>query len=509
MTKEINTVNKTPNTRLVLCVELLKSFTKNELNRFFSFINSPYFNTTNKLCLLFKAVRMYALDEPKFTDDLQLKVYQRVYGKAKKQVSIDSLQKKNLNKLLNKLLVLAEEFLVVEELKINQESKHELLFPALIKRKQMVLYNRRLKGIQKDLESEKKQGAEYHTRQYNLQQHKVQFLYDEDRLSKEDNYDELQYHLDVKYLLEKLRYHLAKTTLLKVYKGKDFDLSPFNAIQDLLKLPNYQKNPLIQLYLLNIGLVEKYDDKTYQALFTMLKKNLDTIPIEVLKPFYTNLTNYCTMQILRGRSEFNKNLFQIYQDMHAGNLLVREDAMSTGLLKNAITAGCRVKAYTWATEILDHYTPYVKSNIRKSVLNYNKGIIMFEQQKYDKALNYLKEVTKIDDTHDIGMRIVILRCFYEVDSNYELSTQQSIESIKAYFLNNKKLKEDTKLSYINFINILNKLYKFRDLTNRKDRSSKIKSTLPQIKKTVEEQKSMVLRQWLLNKIIMLENQYIN
>jgi len=413
MVKEIDSVNKTPNTRLVLCVELLKSFTKSELNRFNMFISSPYFSTNNMLVLLLKTLRTYALDEPKFTETIQLKVYQKVYKAGKNQLSIDSLQKKNLNKLLNKLLVLVEEFLIVEELKNNPESKHELLFPALIKRKQMVLYNRRLKGIQKEIANEKKQGVDYHTRQYNLQQHKAQLLYDEDRVVKEDNYDELQYHLDVKYLLEKLRYHLAKITLLKVVKGKNFDLSPFKAIQNLLNLPNYQKNPLIELYLLNIYLVEKYDDKTYQALFSQLKKHLDTIPAEVLKPFYTNLTNYCTVQILRGRSEFGKNLFQIYQDMHAGNLLAREDSISIGLLKNTITAGCQVKAYTWANEILDHYVPYVKSNIRKSVLNYNKGVIMFNQQKYDKALNYLKEVSKIDDTHDIGLRVVILQCFYE------------------------------------------------------------------------------------------------
>lgn len=507
MVKQIDAINKTPNTRLVLCVELLKSFTKNELNRFFSFINSPYFNTTNKLCLLFKAVRMYALDEPKFTDDLQLKVYQRVFGKAKKQISIDALQKKNLNKLLNKLLVLAEEFLVVEELKNNQESKQELLFPALIKRKQMVLYNRRLKGIQKDLENEKKQGVKYHTQQFNLQKHKQRLLYDEDKLAKEDNYNELQYHLDVKYLLEKLQYHLAKITVQKVFTGKKLDLTPFEAIQELLELPNYKENPLIELYRLNINLVERDDDETYFALFTKLKTHLDTIPSSFLKPFYTNLTNYCTMQILRGRSEFGKNLFQIYQDMHAGNLLVREDSMSIGLLKNAITLGCQVKAYTWANEILDHCIPYVKSNIRKSVLNYNKGIIMFNQQKYDKALSFLKEVSKIDDTHDIGLRVVILQCFYETDNNYELSTQQAIESVKAYFVNNKKLKEENRLTYINFINVFNQLYKIKDFPNKREKKKKIKSTLSRIKENIISKKAMRARQWLLIKINELEIEY--
>jgi len=507
MVKEIEKVNKTPNLRIVLCVELLKSFTKDELKHLSTFIDSPYFNTNKKLCLLLKTLRKYALDVPKFTEGIQLKVYQQVYGAAKNQSSINAAQKKNLNKLLNKLLALVEEFLIAEELKNNADTKHELLFPALTKRKQMVLYNRRLKGIQKELDNEKEKGVIYHTRQYHLQQHKEKLLYDEDKLAKEDNYDELQYHLDVKYLLEKLQYHLAKITLQKVFTGKKFDLAPFKAIQALLELSNYKRNPLIELYQLNINLVEKDDDTTYYALFTKLKKHLDTIPASFLKPFYTNLMNYCTVQILKGRSEFYQNLYQIYQDMHVGDLLVREDSISIGLLKNAITVGCEVKAYTWVNDILAHYIQFVKSNIRKSVLNYNKGIIMFNQQKYDQALNYLKEVSKIDDIHDIGVRVIILKCFYETDSFYEQSTQQSIDSIRAYFINKKKLNEETKISFINFINVLNALYKLKDHRDSQERSKKIKSTLPKLKINMMDEKAMRERQWLLTKISELESEH--
>ncbi len=507
MASEKNSLHKTPKSRLVLCVELLKSFEKDELNRFFTFINSPYFNTNKKLCQLLKMLRMYALDSLKFSEGIQLKVYQQVYGASKSQNNISEAEKKNLNKLLNKLLSLAEEFLVIEELKLKSESKHELLFPALIKRKQMVLYNRRLKAIQRELDNEKKQGVDYHTKQYHLQQYKEGLWFTEDRLTRKDNYDELQYHLDVKYLLEKLQYHLAKITLLKIYPGKTFDFKPFKAIKNLLNLSNYQKNPLIQLYLLNIDLVEKDDDETYLALFSQLKMYLDTIPAAVLKPFYTNLTNYCGVQIMKGNTDFYQNLYNIYQDMHAGNLYMRDDVITTRLLKNVITVGCYVKAFSWANEILEHYIPYVKNNIRKSVLNYNKGIIMFNQQKYNQALNYLKEVSKIDDIHDIGLRIVILQCFYETDVNYELSTQQSIESIKAYFINNKKLKEETKFTYINFINVFNSLYKFKDLPNKSEKQLKIKNVLPKIKNTIINEKAMRGRQWLLYKVNEIESMY--
>jgi len=505
MNKGISDVNKLSKTRIVLCIELLKTFSEEELNRFDEFVNSSFFNTNKKLSLLFKKLRRYTLNIPEFTDEVRLKIYQDVYDKAQKQKQLTSTQKNLLSKALSSLLALAEKFIMVEQLEHNDATQYDLLFPELIKREQMLLYNRRLKAIQKELDNEQKKGVTYHTNLYKLHSLKENALFVENKLHKEDNYDDLQYYLDTKYLLEKFGHHLAKITQQNKYAHKKFNLAPFATLKNLINLPEYKSNPLIQMYSLSIDLIEKDEKATFNELSEVLKQNQYLIPTNTLRPFYKNLTNYCVEQITKGELSYFDHLFEIYKDMDRANLFVKDGVINLGLLKNIITIACRITAFNWAVEKLTFYIDYVPKIIRKDVFHYNRGIIAFNQNKYEEALANFMQVRKIDDTHDLNLRIVRLQSFYETDRQYEMYTQQMIHSLKVYVNDNKKLSQNHKTAYYNFISIFNKLYKFKDIPNKRERLNKIDMALPQIKKTVLNFDLLRDKQWLLAKIKTLEN----
>jgi len=501
----MNPQNKTKTARLVLCIELLKTFSEVELNRFFDFLDSTYHNTNKKLCLLFKLLRRYVLNTEIFSEDIQLKIYQDVFVKAKKQKALNLDQKKDLNKLMNNLLTMAEEFITVEQLKRHGDIKYELLFPELINRKQTFLYNRRLKAAEKELDKEEKKGVYYHTKQYKIQVYKSQAFFIDNKLHKEDNYDDLQYYADVKYLLEKLQYHLAKITMLNVHPGKNLDLSSYEACEALFKLPQYKKNPLIQLYLLNIELVLKDDNKTYHLLSGALQKYQTIIPASFLKPFYTNVNNYCARQLSKGNLYFYNNLWQNYKVMHQNNLLVINNSLDIAILKNIITVACRLKEYSWAIKILDENINYVNKNIRESVYNYNKGVIEFAQKNYDEAQYYFVKVRKIDEFHSIDLKVTLLKCFYEIDQHYETSTQQMIDSLRLFFSTTKKLNKKRKTSYKNFVTIFYKLYKFKQIRSKRERRASIEKELPALIDTITNKKLIEQKKWLLEKIEDLKN----
>lgn len=93
MNKVISKVNKLSKNRIVLCIELLKTFSEEELNRFDEFVNSSFFNTNKKLSLLYKKIRRYTLNIDHLTDEVRLKIYQDVYDKAQKQKQLTATQK--------------------------------------------------------------------------------------------------------------------------------------------------------------------------------------------------------------------------------------------------------------------------------------------------------------------------------------------------------------------------------------------------------------------------------
>lgn len=410
-----------------------------------------------------------------------------------------------LSKALSSLLALAEKFIMVEQLEHNDATQYDLLFPELIKREQMLLYNRRLKAIQKELDKEQKKGVNYHTNRYKLHSLKENALFVENKLHKEDNYDDLQYYLDTKYLLEKFGHHLAKITQQNKYAHKKFNLAPFATLKDLLNLPEYKSNILIQLYSLNIELIEKEEEEIFKKLSKVLKRNQHMIPIETLRPFYKNLTNYCVEQITKGKLTYFDHLFEIYKNMDKADLFVKSGVINLGLLKNIITLACRINAFDWAIEKLTYYIDYVPKLKRKDVFHYNRGIIAFNQNKYEEALEHFMKVRKIDDTHDLSLRIARIQSFYETDNQYEIYTQQMIHSLKVFVNDNKKLSHNQKTAYYNFISIFNKLYKFKDIPNKRERLNKINVLLPKIKEAVLNFDLLREKQWLLGKIEALEN----
>jgi len=498
--------NKTINTRVFLSVELLKTFSLKEMNGFKLFIANRYINVDTDLPVLLKQLIRFALQANKFTPELQFNIYEQVFEKVdKNQTTLNKKQSGLLVTKLNKLLRLAEKFLMFETIKDTDDFNTSLLFPELINRNQMMLYSRRLKATEKKLAAEKKQGLDYHTQCYDIQKEKARLLFLNNTLVKEDNYDALQYHADLKYLLQKLQYHLAKITLQRNYAHKTFDLIPFTALQVLLNLSQYQSNPLIQIYVLNIQLVENEEEITFVALSKLVKEKQAVIPTDFLKPFYINLTNYCIYQVSKGNLNYYNYLFEIYNDMHKAKLLAINNTIELALLKNMITNACRVKAFDWAVDKLSFYINYIPSTIRNSVFKYNRGIIAFNQQKYETVLNHFKGVRKIDDTHELSLRITQLQCFYELDVVYEIYTQQMLESLRTYIHQNKKLTKRKKTGYFNLIRVFDKLYKLNTMSHKSNQLSAIKKELPKLKARLLKFDLIFAKQWLLSKIEILES----
>jgi len=380
-----------------------------------------------------------------------------------------------------------------------------MLYPKLVDRNQLLLYCKRINATEKKLSKETKLGIEYHKQCYNIQKEKAALLFRNNSLGKEDNYDELLYHADVKYLLEKLQYQLAKASLKSRYAHKIYNNKTFVALRSLINLPEYRQNPLIQLYDLNISLVEDDNESTFNELIKLIKEKQNLIPATFLKPFYTNLTNYCVRQEAKGKLEFTQYIFKIHNSMHEGNLLVTKNTIDIGLLKNIITYACRVHEFEWAIKKLTFYIRYVPKNIKDDVFTYNKGIIAFNQHNYSEALSLFAKVPKIDDTYDLGLRIAQLQCFYETDTHYGIGTKQITDSLRTYININNKLVNRQKTAYLNFISIFSKLYKFKDIPNKRCQQNAITRKLPVIKQKLLNFDLVREKRWLLQKIEALED----
>jgi len=480
-------------TRNSLLVDLLKSFTEKELSAFGKFIESSYFNEDQKLINLLKKLKRYALAADKFTPALQFKVYEETYcDQPLNETELTKKQYVFLNNQQHKLLRLAEQFIMIETFRATENKKPQFLYRGLIDKNQVNLYQRHLKSDMKALNNENKRGIDYYSAQYKFQEAILYALIRNGEIAKQDNYDQLQHHLNINYILEKLKYHLAQLSFKNMYKNRAYKFSTLSEIFTLLEIPDYKNIPLIKIYLDNIKLIEAQNNESFNNLLETITLNKGILTPLFLRVFYVNLANYCSSQIKKGKVEYYQKLFDIYNDMHLNNLFVFENFVDPNFFKNVITVSCAVEQFDWANDILLHYKKFMQPKIRESIFCYNKGVIEFNQHNYTSAQEWFLKADRINDTYEIGLRIFMLQCIFEAEPDYNDATKQSFESTKQFFKRNSTLSSINKKSYLNFIKIFIDLYKFKYKTT--------KLNLEKIKNKLDQLEVVHKKKWLSEKI---------
>jgi len=486
--------------RPVLCIELLRTFSLEELEGLEKVLSDEYFNTDVWVKKLLKTLKKYVLKSGVFDNDTQCMVYQKVFEHL--PTPEDTLKKDErnwLNKKLNKLMRLAELFLSIQSLKKSDDYKCNLLYPELLARKQYQSFNRHIKRDKATLDKWANKGIAYYTQKYEIEKAVRDYLHQSGKFfTKKDNLPDLIQNLDMCYVLGKLDLHITALSMRYVPGKGQYDLTSMDATTLLLDLPQYADNPLIMLYKANVILMKTESETAYSDLLNLLNQYESVVPVEVLKVFYTSAANYCAAQIRLGKLEYNRKTFELYKIMDDKELLIDGGFVPAGRLKNVVTMGCRVKEYEWATNIIEGYRPYIREEIRDSVCHFNLGTIAFYQKDYATAHSSFIQVQQVNKTYDINVRIVILKCLYEKDKDYNDYTMQSFRSTEKFFRENKSLPTKTIMTNTNFIKILIPLYRLRHDINTTQKD------IERIRMRLNKQKINSHRGWLMEKIEELE-----
>lgn len=490
--------NKTKNSRPILCIELLNTFSKKEVESLKDLITCRYFNTDRYVIKLLDVLKKSVLNKRTFTETVECSVYGKVFDDmpAPKR-TLDKKQKGLLNAKMNVLLRLAEQFLSIETMKSHDIHKCELLYPALIERNQYFLFNRHIKKDKRQLDEQVVKGKEEYVQSQRIEENVLSYLYRVGSIAKEDNLPDLTYNLDISYLLNKLDLHATALSLKKASQNKEYDFASIDKLKELMDLPQYAEHPIIILYRANIELMNTQDDKVYDRLMELLDRYTKVTPPDILKEFYAVAGNHCIARIRAGHLIYINNMFHLYETMHNKNLLIENGFISANRLKNVITASCRVEEFEWAKEIIEYYRPFIQKEIRDSVCHVNYGSIAFHQEDYETAHDSFTQADRINATYDINTRVAILKCLYEKEKDYNEYTMTAFRSADSFFKLNKELPQRRKTGYRNFITILMTLYRIHHREGAR--------TVEWVEEQLAQQEVNSDKRWLLEKIEELKN----
>lgn len=302
--------------------------------------------------------------------------------------------------------------------------------------------------------------------------------------------------LDIYYLLNRLSLHLTALSFQDISAAKSYDFYVIDTLKALADLPQYVRHPLIQIYRTIIDLMETKSHDIYLQLIDLLDSHEDLISADNLNNFYTVATNFCIHKVKTGDVDYYRHIFDLYRIMDNKNLLLENNIIPAGKLKNMVSTGCRVREFDWATKLIHKYYTFLRKDIRGAARNYNLGLIAFHKKEYQQTLDYLYTLDNIDFSHDLNRRIMIVKSHYEIETEYKETTAQVFRSIEKYIQENKLITAKNRTAYKNFIRLLINLYRVRHREG--------KMTLESIKNKLEKSEFISNKIWLLEKIKELE-----
>jgi len=436
--------------------KLLCAFSPNELKKFGKFVKSPYFNTDQVVIKLYdvlgKEIKKKALSE----NTHNIKIYNKLLNE-KPVKSLDEKQDAYLR---------AKEFLTIEALKENQAYCYVLLHEKLLEKKLYDILEGNLKKEDKYLEHQKSRGINYYFHKSQSEQTKLNTTYYQGRVGKEDNLSELIHNFDL-------------------------------YVSTLANLPQYADEPLLNTYRAAILMLESGEKSYFEKLLDLLKSDLN-IPKDNLIDFFKIAISFCARQLNEGISSYYETSFNLYKTMDNKDLLIENGTIPENNLKNIITISCRADQVKWAVQTLNKYKSFIREEVREEVYHYNLGVIEFYQNNYPKAHDYFtvvyQSLNKINDIYNVNLRIMMLKCDYEIEQINQESSIAQWHATKKFIRTNQSLSSRNKTAWQNFISIASILHQIKHKYTR--------TTLEQVKQKMEElgNDNIADKQWLLDKI---------
>ena len=458
-------------------IALLKTFKKEEWRSFREFLNAPYFNKRKDLELLFQYIRTLVPDfsEDKLKNEL---VFQKVFPNQK-------YDDKQLKYVMNYLVKQIEQFLVIQKVETNKALRNNLLLDALVERQLGKHYKGHLKKVDKELNQKRAAYDNYAYHRYQLADIANRHYANQNRRRYDENLQLASNYLDQFYFIQKLKHSCEMLNRVKVFEG-DYDLHFIEEVTTYLEQHKMDNVSLIAIYLRVFYLLKEENvESNFEHLKLLMKTFYDELPISEKKMIYLYAINFCVAQIGKNNNQvyYAEECLKLYLSGIEEEFLLNNGYLSPWTFKNTIKLGLNLKKYDWAEQFIESSHKKLLPEFQKDALHYNLADLAFRRKDYDKAQQHLLLVEYSDMFYSLGAKTMLLKIYYE---NEEIEALFAlISSFSIYIRRNKKIAQNFKLTYLNFISLLKQILRARP--------AKMQKVIEKIKAT----ELLINRRWLL------------
>lgn len=468
-------------------IKYIKDLSLREREQFAQFVASPYFNQHDKTKELL---------------DIILANIEHLNGALEREQLFkqlfpgENMDEQKLHNVMSYLKKLYHRFLAQQYFEKQPLREQLFTLEAAYEANQFDLLINRAKQLEKSAEQHPYQNGDYHFVNYRFN-HLLGFYSGGyvDR-AKTDSFQKMLYHLDRYFIVEKLRNCCHLTANMMMFSTS----YEFGFLEEMLayvqtNLEYFENDiPILLYYSILMTMREEENPVHYERLKEILTHKTSKLTTDEGRDLYNFANNYCIRQIKLGNSQFQRELFSLYQQGLSGELLLNNGIISEWDYKNITTLACSLKEFEWTEHFLNDYKDRLLPARRDNAYNYNLANFYYNKKLYDNALEVLRDVQFTDLAYHLNTTFLQLRVYYDLrdsEAFYGL-----IETFRIYVIRNRKMTTIEKKGYTNLLRFSKSVasIKFNASTfSKKALAEKLES----LRKKIETTDNVINKQWLL------------
>lgn len=431
-------------------IQLLKTFSENEIKRLENYITSPFFNKSRQINGVFK---LLIEDSPEFNNISKEIIFKNVYGS-------EEYKDKKVRDLLTRILKLVEDYLAQMEFSDKDIMKKIFTMQQLSARNLEKHFVGTLNETEQKLSKEKIISTDYIYNRYSVLKEKRNYLEFLKTLGKRSKFfDEITEEIDLFTafsIFKILKYGLTLQTHEKIQRRK-YDFKMLDNILEYLKLNPLDNFPVIMIYYYIIILNrEQGDDSYYFKAIKLFNDNFEFLEFDDRRTLMIVLFNYTQTQAIKGKAVFKKENYRILKESIEKELYPMDgNYFAENAYITIVGTALQEKDYQWAESFMVKYSELLNPQQKENAFNYCKSILNYRLGKYGDALRGLARVSIDDFYYQLRVKNHLLKIYYEM-GDYE-GVETTIGSFRHFLSTTKYIPEYIKIRFVNYVNFLSRI----------------------------------------------------
>lgn len=468
-------------------IELLMTFSAEEIKEFRNFLMSPFFNKRKTVTEFYLMLVKY-YPEFESTSLTKEKIFLKLFPGKKYSDG-------TMRVMIHYLNELAEKYLAHKRFRESTFEFSFLLKNELFDRKQYKLLEKNIIRANGFLDSASLDSEEFYFYKYRLENERAFYMYASnyahaDKVTDKPGWEIVFKDLTSFYILKSMTMYLNILSYHKLYK-ENLKYDALKKMFSGIDIEEYKNVPDIEMYYYIIKmLTDISDDSHFFKVKDILKKNKNKINKYDVTGAYVNMEAYCLSRIAEGRDNYNHELFEIIKDeLDEKTYQMNDGSMSPLFYKKFTDTGLSLNESALVKNFIYKYKPELNKKFRNNYFNYCLAQYEFSMKNYEASLGLIAKI-KYDELYiKLNSKILQMQNFYEM--NLETSLVAALENFRHFLNNNKMIPADRKVTYLNFHKYLNRIYASR---NKNDPDE-----MRFIMKSLKENKDVIKKNWLIEK----------